>query len=64
MSALAGSVAGTRFGTPGHGGYGGTGTPSQRLILELRGGDEPILRAFRQAIRTRGGNVQLVLGAN
>lgn len=61
MATLAGSV---RAGRPGvAGGYqaalaGGT----LRVQLEIVGGDDPFIRGLRQAIRVRGGNVQLVLG--
>lgn len=38
------------------------GTMTHVVQLEIAGGDDGILRGFRQAIRTRGGNVQAVLG--
>lgn len=46
------------------GGYARGGGERMELVIRLEGGDEPILRAFRNAIRVRGGSVQTVLGAS
>lgn len=58
IGGVAGAVrAGSAQGAlAGAGGYGG------RLTIELTGTGDPFVRALRQYIRVRGGNVQKVLG--
>jgi len=40
-----------------------TGSRPQRVVLELRGTDRVLLDMIRKAVRSSGGNVQVVLGA-